>query len=121
MEPIGIALLIVFVLVIIGILTYTVIKSKYTNFVVFHSVSLKKQREINSKYQLISYPNFNWDHNYDNERIYENITTKDFLTYQLTYNKKQVSKALDDSLTNKILSHGSFIKWFSWQCFRQNR
>ena len=103
MEPIEIILIIISVSVIGGLITYGVFKAKYKKFVLRHSVSLQKQKEINAKYQFISYPDLNWHHSYDNENIYEGITTQDYLTYQLTYYKNQVSKALNDSLTNKSL------------------
>ena len=115
MGSIEITLLILIVLVIFGLITYATIKSKYKNFVIIHSVSLKKQKEINSKYQFISCPNFNWSHSYDNENIYEDITAQDYLTYQLTYYKNQASKALNDSLANKSLFE-SYKKEIMEQC-----
>lgn len=115
MEPIEITLLIFLLLVIIVLITYAAIKSKYKNFVILHSVSLKKQKAINSKYQFLGYPNPNWSHSYDNTNIYEGITTQDYLTYQLTYYKNQVSKALNDSLTNKSVFE-SYAKEIQEQC-----
>lgn len=115
MEPIEITLLILLVLVIVGLIIYAIVKSKYKNFVIIHSVSLKKQKEINTKYHFISYPDLNWNHSYDNENIYEDITTRDYLTYQLTYYKSQASKALNDSLTNKSVFE-SYKREIKEQC-----
>ncbi len=81
---------------------YVVVKSKYRKFVLQHSVSLMEQKGINSRYSFIAYPNLNWSHDYDNENMYVDITTEDFLIYQLTYYKSQASKALKDSLMNKM-------------------
>lgn len=115
MGPIEITLIILSVLVFVGFISYSIIKSKYINFVITYSGALKKQKEINSKYQFISYSNLNWNHSYDNEKIYENITSQDYLTYQLTYYKNQASKALNDSLINKSLFE-SYKKEIKEQC-----
>jgi ssDNA-binding Zn-finger/Zn-ribbon topoisomerase 1 len=43
------------------------------------------------------------ENRYDNENLYDNISTKDYLTYQLVYIRKDVLKVISDTAENKRL------------------
>jgi hypothetical protein len=78
-----------------------IVRRKYRNFVLKHSVALKQLAEINKKYQFKVIPRFNMEHSYDNMNFYEIISPRDYLTYQLVYIKRNVSAALEATLDNK--------------------
>ena len=106
-DSFGIGLLI-FILVTLVIflavfIPVSIVRSKYKNFVLEHSVALKQLNEINKHYQFKSIPNFDMEHSYDNENFYGDISCQDYLTYQLVYIQKKVNIALKDTLDNKTL------------------
>lgn len=91
-----------FLIVILSIvLPVAIVRRKYRNFVIKHSLALKQLDEINKKYQFLWIPNFDMKHSYDNERFFNDISPKDFLTYQLVYIQKKVNLALKNTLDNK--------------------
>ena len=94
----------VFPLIFLGILIpLLIIRHKYRKFVLEHSLAIKELRFINSKYRFKEIPNFDFEHSYDNEIFYNNISCKDYLTYQLVYLRLKVAKAANDSLDNSYL------------------
>ncbi len=76
---------------------------RYQKFVLAHSESIKKINEINKSYQFIDIPNMDMSHSYDNEKFYNNISPKDYLTYQLVFKHRAASKAIKDANSNKKL------------------
>lgn len=84
-------------------LPIVIVRRKYRIFVETHSVALKQLKLINEKYSFKPIKNFDMEHSYDNENMYDDISCKDYLTYELVYYQKQVSKALKDTLDNKNL------------------
>ena len=44
-----------------------IVRKKYINFVIEHSVALKQIEEINKQYKFKKIPNMDFDHSYDNE------------------------------------------------------
>lgn len=98
-------LLIPLFLLIISIVIFLILfftHKKYKKFVINHSVALKNLCEINNNYTFKAISNFDMYHDYDNENFYDDISCKDYLTYQLVYIKKEVNIALKNTLDNKI-------------------
>ena len=65
---------------------------KYRQFVKDNSVALAKLKELNDCYQFLKIKNFDMSHSYDNENFYSDISCQDYLTYELVYKQKEVSK-----------------------------
>ena len=80
-----------------------IIRKKYRNFVLTHSVGIKKLDEINKKYRFNKIPNFDMSHSYDNENFYDDISCEDYLTYQLVFLQRKVNDAMKATLENKNL------------------
>jgi hypothetical protein len=76
---------------------------KYKEFVLEHSEALKKLKAINQHYKFNSIKNYDMEHSYDNEDFYENISTRDYLIYQLVYIQKGVYQAMNDTNANKMM------------------
>ena len=89
---------------IIGLIVFIIlfiIYKYHESFVLNHSVVLKKVKEVNSKYYFNIIKSFNMKHEYDNEDYYNNVSPKDYLTYQLQFIqyevKKNISKVIENS------------------------
>ena len=80
-----------------------VVQNKYTKFVITHSAAIKQINDINARYAFKDIPDMDLDHSYDNENMYDDISCKDYLTYNLVYTQKKVNKAMKDTLDNKTL------------------
>ena len=52
---------------------------------------------------FIKKKNIDMEYSYDNEKVYGDISCKDYLIYELVNHQKQVSVSLKDSLNNKNL------------------
>lgn len=81
----------------------SIIDTKYANFVEKYSVAVKQINDINKKYTFDNVEEFNLVNNIDNESMYINMTTTDYLTYQLQYIKDNVIKAMKSAANNNIL------------------
>ena len=57
--------------------------------------------DINNRYKFKCISNNIFENSYDNERYYDLISCKDYLTYELVYCKNDVLKAIDDAFYNK--------------------
>ena len=95
-----IVLIVAAAIIAVIIVVYT-INEKYRSFVNDNSVALAKLKELNDSYQFLKIKNFDMSHSYDNENFYSDISCQDYLTYELVYKQKEVSKALKNTLTNK--------------------
>ena len=84
-------------------LVYSYTEKKYKNFVLEHSMAIKEIIKLNEKYVFHTIANFDIDRAYDNENFFSQISPKDYLTYQLVYNQKDVRSAIASSLENKKL------------------
>ncbi len=102
MEIIIIILVLAF-LTIIAYLCYFIYNQQYVNFVTEHSISLKELREINGQYKFTPISSFDTEYTYDNRAYFDMISPKDYLTYQLVYNKNSVRAAIRDTAENKKL------------------
>ena len=94
-------LIIVAAVIALAIVIHTY-NEKYRIFVSENSVALSKLRELNNEYHFYTIKHFDMSHSYDNENFYGDISCQDYLTYELVYKQKEVSKALKDTLSNKI-------------------
>lgn len=74
---------------------------KYNEFVLQYSVCLKQLNEINIQYKFYPFINFDQSCTYDNEKLYDNVSCKDYLIYQLQYIKKQVCAQIDNISINR--------------------
>lgn len=96
-------LLVAFAIFLAIFISIKVVQHRYTNFVVAHSTALKQISDINKRYVFKDIPNMDLVHSYDNYNMYDDISCEDYLTYNLVYTQKKVSKALKDTLDNKNL------------------
>lgn len=80
-----------------------VVQHKYTKFIIAHSTAIKQIDEINTRYVFKDIPDMDLTHSYDNENMYDDISCKDYLTYNLVHTQKKVNKAMKDTLDNKNL------------------
>lgn len=121
----GLALVIIFIIIaIIGAIMFlpTILynRGKYGKFILEHSVLLKNVNKINSKYNFNDVNQTKLKKIYDNKKIYQTLSQKDFLTYQLMYMKKdevekikvvEENRRVDDlymNEINQILEYGKF-------------
>ena len=87
--------------VIVVLIAHLIIKKRYISFIEEHSLALRKIKEINSRYHFKEVKNFDMNHSYDNLNMYNDISCKDYLVYQLVYLQKQVKEAIKDASFNK--------------------
>lgn len=81
-------------------------EKKYIDFVLEHSLALRTLREINLNYRFKEIRKINFEHNYDFQNAFNNITCEDYLVYQLVNIdgiKDAVKTALKDALFNNEL------------------
>ena len=88
--------------IILGItIPVSIYRNKHIDFVKAHSDAYLRIKEINRHYSFAKIPNFDMSHSYDNNDFYPTVSPRDYLTYELVYLDKKVSKALQDSLENR--------------------
>lgn len=89
--------------VIFGLIPAIRIRRKYKKFVLKHSISLKRLDEINRAYakKFREVQDFKFVNSYDNKKMYENITCKDYLIYQLVDMQEEVNDSLEATLLNE--------------------
>ncbi len=92
-------------IVLIGIIffIYYLRQQKYNTFVLQNSVYLKQLNEINQRYNFYPYISFDQFHTYDNEKLFESISCKDYLIYQLQFINKTVFDQIAKLSINKQL------------------
>ena len=93
------------------------IHAKYESFASDHSEALKTLERINYEYRPMfkKVEHFQMTHSYDNIDFYSETSCKDYLTYQLVYEQKDIRQALKDTLYNKNL-YGLYIKDIEKKC-----
>ena len=101
-----ILLILLFVVLLILIIVFLIVflikrKRWYVQFVLDHSVALRRLGDINKRYKFKCVSNYIFENSYDNERYYDLISCKDYLTYELVYCKNDVLNAIDDAFYNK--------------------
>lgn len=106
MNP-GVAFLLIILAIVVIVLSITtpfiIINKKYEDFVLEHSSAIKELSVINKRYHFNDITIENLSHSYDSETFYDNISTSDYLTYQLVYIKKEVSRGIEDAYGNKLM------------------
>ena len=68
----------------------TVTNEKNSTFVEEYSEALKQLGELNSRQIFFHVKDCIMSYSYDNEKLYDNVSCKDFLTYQLQFIQKEV-------------------------------
>ena len=106
-------------IMVVLILSFIIFFIIYKKYVIKNSLKLKKLAELNSRYAFKEIPEFNLFHYYDNENMYDDISTKDFLTYELQSIKIQVLEAISDTKNNsknykKYLEEYNLIRSLSY-------
>ena len=76
---------------------------EYTSFVLEHSLAIRELREINAQYVFSKVSICGMNNRYDNEAFYESISPKDYLTYQLVYQKKSILEEIKNAESNRRL------------------
>lgn len=104
-EIVIIIILVAALLIFLSIfLPLFLIRSKYENFVLVHSVALQQLNEINKKYRFRFVKPLVLTHNYDNEDYYDIVSCTDYLLYYLVDNQSRVNRLISDTLYNKNLN-----------------
>ena len=79
---------------ILGFIVYkiwdAVSKNIYKDYIFKYSNLIKNIKLVNSKYIFKDIKRYTYNHSYDNEIYYNSVSPKDFLTYQLIFNRKEV-------------------------------
>lgn len=86
MVVLFLALFVIIVRAIVKYFTHT----RYVNFVLRNSKSLKQIDEINSRYTFHPFVSLDQEHIYDNEDFFNDISCDDYLIYQLQFIKSKV-------------------------------
>lgn len=97
--PITILLVLLIVVAVVLARFYT--EKKYNDFVWRYSVCLKQLSEINSQYNFYPYVNVNQSHTYDNEKLYDTVSCRDYLIYQLQYIRQTVFSQIKKISANR--------------------
>ena len=92
-----------FVLALIIAIPFIVINKKYGRFVLEHSLAIKELDKINRHYRFNDIRQYDFSHSYDNVNFYNDISTRDYLIYQLVFTQKEILNALNDTYGNKIM------------------
>ena len=74
---------------------------KYKKFILENSVTLGKLREVNDKYHFFDLVNYDMSNTYDNQDFYNDISCRDYLTYQLQFKKKEISEQIFKAEKNR--------------------
>lgn len=96
-------LIFIIIIVILIICFHNYVNKKRRSVVLQYSPAIKSLEEINSKFNFIAIPNFDMKHNYDNQAFYQDISPKDYLTYQLVYKASAIKLAIKDAKENNNL------------------
>lgn len=79
---------------------------KCDQYVLMNSFALEKIQEINSRYNFNQIDNGSFVHSYDNEKMYDDVSPKDYLIYQLVYCKRQMLSNISLAKDNNIMFSG---------------
>lgn len=74
---------------------------KYRKFILENSITLDKLREVNDKYHFFDLVNYDMSNTYDNQNFYNDISCRDYLTYQLQFKKKEISEQIFKAEKNR--------------------
>lgn len=91
---------IIFIGILVSIIAF-IIDNHYWQFVIKNSVALKELDMLNKKFCFSDIANFYEEHTYDNEKMFDDITCVDYLTYQLQFKQYEVLKQIGKVNNNK--------------------
>ena len=98
----SILFVVLFILIIVFLIVFLIKRKRwYVQFVLDHSIAIHRLDDINNRYKFKCVSNNIFENSYDNERYYDLISCKDYLTYELVYCKNDVLNAIDDAFYNK--------------------
>ena len=98
----SILFVVLFILIIVFLIVFLIKRKRwYVQFVLDHSIAIHRLDDINNRYKFKCISNNIFENSYDNERYYDLISCKDYLTYELVYCKNAVLEAIDDASYNK--------------------
>ncbi len=89
-------ILVVLFLLIVGLVLYKML----CLYVDEHSTILKEVKYLNEKYKFYDILEYKYIHLYDNEHSYNEISPKDYLIYQLMYEKNKVKEDIVKTIDN---------------------
>ena len=91
----------IFLLIIVAIALLIMLrKRQLENFVLANSKAIQALIRINDDTTFEDVPNLDIEHSYDNENFYHDISTLDYLTYQLMYQQKNFLSAINIARSN---------------------
>lgn len=93
----GVGLLVIFAICLIIYFT----DRYYRNFIREHSISIQQLSDLNKRFAFNQIPNFDCIGSYDNVHYYDLISPKDYMTYQLVFNQKDVKSAIERTIENQ--------------------
>lgn len=94
---------VVVVIIVAVILFFVGLSKKYKNYVDKHSLALAELKVLNETYKFNDVQSFDFGFVFDNENFYNDISTRDYLIYQLQFNINNVIVAINKAKKNKML------------------
>lgn len=101
METKDLILLVVIILAVV-LLTICIFVKFYKKYVLTNSEALNKLKELNEKYVFYDIPKLEFINKYDNEIMYNEISTRDYLVYQLQFKAKEVKFSIENIKKNQV-------------------
>lgn len=74
---------------------------KYRKFILENSITFGKLRDVNDKYYFFNLVNYDMSNTYDNQDFYNDMSCRDYLTYQLQFKKKEISEQIFKAEKNR--------------------
>ena len=103
MGPFFAVLFVIAFIVITIILIYKSIYNSRKEFVLNHSNKIKALIEINSRFNFVRVDKINYTNTYDNEKMFNDITTTNYLVYRLAHEQNNVNNAIRNCINNNNL------------------
>lgn len=88
-------------LIFVAVVFIVLRERKYRKFILENSVTLDKLRKVNDKYYFFDLVNYDMSNTYDNQDFYNDISCRDYLTYQLQFKKKEISEQIFKAEKNR--------------------
>ena len=101
MEINDLILLIVIILAVV-VLAICIFVKFYKKYVLTNSEALNKLKELNEKYVFYEIPKLEFINKYDNEIMYNEISVRDYLVYQLQFKAKEVKSSMERTRENQV-------------------
>ena len=105
-ENVGTILVIMAVITILILAIFIgykiVIKKTYT-FIQNHSIAIKTLKKLNSEFSFAPVEIIKFENSYDNEAMFDDLHTVDYLVYMLIYEQKRVRKTMESTNQHKYL------------------